>query len=415
MSASSSASRGAPALLFLFVSASFGLAACGQPAGNQTASASASASVARPPANAAASAPASSVATSSHPGAPMFAKYCALCHGPDAKGYAADNAPSLVNPTFLASASDAFLAQSIREGRPGTAMAGYGADRGGPLADADIATIIAFLRTKGPAYVPLPASPASGVASWGEELYERNCQACHGTRLSRATAPHLANAAFLSAASDEFLRHAITRGRPGTPMQSFAGALHPNQIDDLVTMFRSWSKNPPEKPQIPTEPPLEGPVVINPKGKTPSFTLREERYVPADQVKKAYDAKNRMVIIDARATSDWLSVRIPGSISVPYYQMTRLDGLPNDGTWILAYCACPHHASGAIVDELRKRGFTKTAVIDEGILEWQKRRYPIEGTGAEAARTAADAAAKAAASSKAPARGAPVPPAHPGH
>ncbi|MEP7121843.1 MAG: hypothetical protein ABJE95_13065, partial [Byssovorax sp.] len=29
-----------------------------------------------------------------------------------------------------------------------------------------------------------------------------------------------------------------------------------------------------------------------------------------------------------------------------------------------------------VVDELRKRGFKHTAVLDEGILEWKKREYP---------------------------------------
>jgi cytochrome c oxidase cbb3-type subunit 3/ubiquinol-cytochrome c reductase cytochrome c subunit len=72
-------------------------------------------------------------------------------------------------------------------------------------------------------------------------------------------------------------------------------------------------------------------------------------------------------------------MHIPGSISVPYYALGRLDALPRDSTWIIAYCACPHHASGTVVDELRKRGYDKTAIVDEGILEWNRRGYPIAG------------------------------------
>lgn len=128
-----------------------------------------------------------------------------------------------------------------------------------------------------------------------------------------------------------------------------------------------------------------GPVVINPGGKHPEFTLRGDRYVSIEQVKDALEAKQRIVIIDARATSDWLTMHIPGSVSVPYYLFSRLDEMPRDGTWITAYCACPHHASGVVVDELRKRGFKRTAVLDEGILEWKKRAYPTEGDGAAAA------------------------------
>ena len=49
---------------------------------------------------------------------------------------------------------------------------------------------------------------------------------------------------------------------------------------------------------------------------------------------------------------------------------------------MLAYCACPHHASGIIVDELRKLGYQHTAVIDEGILFWHQQGFPVEGTAA---------------------------------
>ena len=116
---------------------------------------------------------------------------------------------------------------------------------------------------------------------------------------------------------------------------------------------------------------------MNPKGRAPQFTLREDRFVPADDVKRALDEKRRMVLIDARPASEWIRGHIPGAISMPYYQIDRIKDLPRDGTWIIAYCACPHHASGVIVDELRKSGFKKTAVLDEGILVWQQRRYPI--------------------------------------
>ena len=302
-------------------------------------------------------------------GAAAFTKYCALCHAADATGYAADHAPSLVSTTFLATASNEYLARGIREGRPGTAMAGYGKLRGGPLDDDEVAAIIAFLRDRGPARERLSPKAVTGDATRGEAVYAANCQRCHGTRTDRGDAVHLANMSLLSAASDSFLRYAIVHGRPGTPMLSFQGALGEDEIDNVVAALRSWATPPPPERQAPPElPPLTNPV-INPNGKTPEFTLREDRYVPISEVKAALEAKKRIVIIDARATSDWLVMHIPGSISIPYYGYARLDELPKDETWITAYCACPHHASGVVVDELRKRGFKHTAVLDEGILE----------------------------------------------
>ena len=317
-------------------------------------------------------------------GAFAYGRYCALCHGADAQGYAADHAPSLVSRTFLESASDEFIARGIREGRPGTAMAGYGKVRGGPLEDQEVAAIITFLRAGGPIAVKLPATPSVGDVANGEAVYAASCKRCHGTRTDRGDAVHLANASFLSAASDAFLRYAIVHGRPGTPMPAFAGALSEAQIDDLVVMLRSWALPPEPVRALPPEPPPLGQPVINPGGKPPELTLRDGRYVPIAEVKRALDEKRRIVIIDARAVSDWYAMRIPGSISVPYYSFARLDGLPKDGTWITAYCACPHHASGAVVDELRRRGFSHTAVLDEGILEWKKRGYPIASEPAPA-------------------------------
>src|SRR5262245_32877421 len=56
-------------------------------------------------------------------GAALYASLCSVCHGADATGYKADHAPSLVNATFLESASDEQLRRSIVDGRPGTSMA----------------------------------------------------------------------------------------------------------------------------------------------------------------------------------------------------------------------------------------------------------------------------------------------------
>src|SRR5690606_5650333 len=103
--------------------------------------------------------------------------------------------------------------------------------------------------------------------------------------------------------------------------------------------------------------------------------------VPVDDVKRALDEGRRMVIIDARATSDWQREHITGAISVPYYALTGLDRVPNDGTWVIAYCACPHHASGVVVDELRRRGYPHAAVLDEGIRVWVERGYPVTRRG----------------------------------
>ncbi len=314
-------------------------------------------------------------------GAVLYGRYCALCHGPEGKGYAADNAPSLVTRSFLESASDAFIAGGIRVGRPGTAMAAYGKLRGGPLNETEIRSIVAFIRSKGPAFEPSTSVPASGDVERGAALYQAQCVSCHGTEQARSTAVWLFNPELLRSANANYLRHAITHGRPPTPMVAFGPTLGEQGVEDLVSFLQSKApQNPGAPPKVDVAALEKLPIVINPKGQTPSFTLRAGRFVGVDQVKAALDKKQRMIIIDARSPSDFIASHIPGAISNGYYDRAGLDRLKDDGTWIIAYCACPHHASGEVVDELRRRDFKNTAVLDEGILEWQHRGYPVVGT-----------------------------------
>jgi cytochrome c oxidase cbb3-type subunit III len=321
-------------------------------------------------------------------GQALYARYCQLCHAADATGYAADNAPSLVSPTFLATASDAFIASGIRLGRPETAMAAYGKQRGGPLDDGQIAAIVEFLRSKGPPATALPELTVSGDAARGAKLYARQCQSCHGGGKTPAKAPRLDNREFLAAASPAFLRHAIVHGRPPTPMPAFEKRLSASQVGDLLAWLGSLRTAAASAPRPPSATPpnaapsASAPVVIHPRGKPPEFTLRDGRFVSVEQVKRALDAKRRIIIVDARAPSDWIQFHIPGAISLPYYETAQFDRIPNDGTWVVAYCACPHHASGEVVDALRKRNYPHTAVLDEGILFWRSSGYALAGEAA---------------------------------
>jgi cytochrome c oxidase cbb3-type subunit III len=321
-----------------------------------------------------------------------FAKYCQLCHAKDGTGYAADNAPSLVSQTFLESATDELIAAGIRMGRPGTAMAAYGRTRGGPLDEGEIQNIVSFLRAKGPKNRALPPASSDGDVTRGATVFEKNCQTCHGNLTTRGNAVNLHNPELLAAASPAFLSYAVVNGRPPTPMPSFKDKLSEREVSDVVAWLWSF------KPALPAPAvkelavPKDLPVVISPKGKHPKFTLREERFVSVEQVKKALDAKQRIVIIDARSPSDWIQYHIPGALSVPYHDREQLERVPNDGTWVVAYCACPHHASGEVVDALRAKKYANTAVMDEGILFWKDRGYPLVGEAIKPGSTASSAA-----------------------
>jgi len=310
-------------------------------------------------------------------GRDLYLRYCALCHAKDGTGYAADNAPSLISRTFLESADDAFIASAIRLGRSRTAMGAYGKSRGGPLEERQIDAIVRFLRSHGTRARSLPGGPPNGDPTRGQAIFVTECESCHGTETERKTAINLFNPELLASASPAFLRYAIVHGRPPTPMPPFGGKLSTGEIEDLVAWLRSKAPAPSPVASAPPIASTDVPVVINPKGAPPKFTLRDERFVPAEEVKKALEERRRMVIVDARSPADWALERITGAISAPYYDEAALARIPNDGTWVVAYCACPHHASGEVVDKLRKRGYKRTAVLDEGILVWKQRGYPV--------------------------------------
>lgn len=310
-------------------------------------------------------------------GAQLYATYCDLCHGDEGQGYAADDANALRNETFLATASDEFLRDSILFGRPGTAMAAYGERAGGPLGAGDVDRLVAFIRAwqAGPSVATPEVAP--GDAEAAAPVYAAQCAACHGDRGQGETALSLNNPRFLASASDGFLRYAIEHGRPGTPMMAYGGSLTGSQMDDLVALLRSWQR-PVEEPGAPVRPALARQVVINPDGPHAELQLREGRFAPAAQVHEAFAGGRRLVILDARAPSDFHLGHIPGAVSTPYYHVDEVaDLLPRDGTWIIAYCGCPHAASGRVVDALRDRGFERTAVLDEGVFHWHEQGWPM--------------------------------------
>jgi cytochrome c oxidase cbb3-type subunit 3 len=325
--------------------------------------------------------PANAAAAAS--GAQLYGKYCALCHGAALEGYAADNAPALRSPTFLATASTAFLQSAIERGRAGTAMAGFGKIVGGPLESAEVDALIAFIRGDAGAPQPLAPKASTGDVAKGSRLYATHCESCHGTATQRGNAVHLANPMFLASASDAFLRVAIADGRPGTPMEPWKDDLGTTDIEDVIAYVRSLARPVPAAPVVPPSPAPAAPVVLNPDGKPPELALRLGRYASVADVAKAYAEKRRMILIDARPTSDYLRLHIPGAISVPYFDMRGLDAVPNDGTWIVSYCVCPHEESGRVLEELRKRGDPNPAVLDEGLFVWTKEGHPTKAASGQ--------------------------------
>ncbi len=152
-------------------------------------------------------------------GGALYAELCALCHGDQGEGYVVEGAPALGNQDFLAVASDDFLFAAIARGRPGTKMSPWSARLEGPLEDQQIQALVDFIRSwQAAPSVEVDDVPVIGSPRGGSQVFRIRCAVCHGENGQGDNAPSLNNTEFLEAASDGFIRYAITYGRRGTAM-----------------------------------------------------------------------------------------------------------------------------------------------------------------------------------------------------
>jgi cytochrome c oxidase cbb3-type subunit 3/ubiquinol-cytochrome c reductase cytochrome c subunit len=363
------------------------LGACNRarpPATRETASAASSVAAASSAAALAPAAPASSaVPADPVKGGQLYARMCVVCHGANGEGYRADAAPALAQPDFLASVTDDFLDFAIAIGRRGTTMSAWRNDQGGPLSAADVASVVAFMRTWQPhEHAPIDETLVPGDEAHGKAIFEKTCASCH---VPKGASVHIMNRQWLVHARPAFLRYAIAHGRPPTPMKGFADVLGQQGVNDVVAYLRSlpsWLV-PGELAGSSKPPPIPlGPVPLNAKGPEPRGFRAWPDATPVAAIWAAYEHKAKVGILDARAPSDYGQSHIANAVSVPYYDpVPYLDALPKN-VWLVCYCGCPHAESGALAKQLFDAGFHKVTILDEGYGAWTAAGHPTN-TGIE--------------------------------
>lgn len=86
-------------------------------------------------------------------GKTLFAANCASCHGPEGTG---GTGPTLNSKEHLSVADEQQLTNKISHGIPGTQMAGWGRERGGPFDEGEIKSVVAYLRSLAPTAPSVP-------------------------------------------------------------------------------------------------------------------------------------------------------------------------------------------------------------------------------------------------------------------
>ncbi|MFQ5408874.1 MAG: cytochrome c [Anaerolineales bacterium] len=227
-------------------------------------------------------------------GAAIYASTCAICHGENGQG--GESAPALNDPVRLAELSDAWYRSTISHGRPAKGMPTWGtvlspaqisdlvallgAWREGKTVSPDI-TLIRYLsnalyalrqfdRPDAEFYLRAALTQADSAQAeliqdtivmiqenqlfvaesslitllppeqMGQELFETNCAACHGSNGEGDLGPDLHANAFIQSKTDEELVAFVLQGRRGTGMDGFEGILLEDEVNNILILLRAW-------------------------------------------------------------------------------------------------------------------------------------------------------------------------------
>jgi mono/diheme cytochrome c family protein len=224
--------------------------------------------------------PGSDLNADAPPGERVYARHCAVCHGPDGHGNG-PAAPSL-HPRPRDFSRGIFKVKStpgaepptlddvratIRHGQPGSSMPGWH----DILSPAETDAVAEYVRSFGPH--PAWSSPggkpavaaellAAAAAEEGKQLYaDLGCPACHGSTgrgdggsatalkdvWGHADPPRDLTApwTFRGGSEPQSLARVIAHGMSGTPMPGYAEVAEPAQIAAVVAYLRSIARPPP--------------------------------------------------------------------------------------------------------------------------------------------------------------------------
>ncbi|TBU86190.1 cytochrome-c oxidase, cbb3-type subunit III [Phytopseudomonas dryadis] len=170
-------------------------------------------------------------------GGRLFATYCSICHGSDAKG--AVGFPNLTDQHWRWGGDAESIKTSILHGRIGTMPAW-----GEALGDAGVKNVAAYVR-HGLAKLPLPEGDQSDLAQ-GEQLFASTCVACHGadgSGLALLGAPDLTHpGGWIYGSSLAQLQQTIRYGRNGQ-MPAQEQYLGNDKVHLLAAYVLSLSRN----------------------------------------------------------------------------------------------------------------------------------------------------------------------------
>ncbi len=180
-------------------------------------------------------------------GSELYRQFCYACHEEGTETLLHDTldtaVPSIRHPDFLAVASEDFLVENIRLGRPGTSMPAWGATGGG-LTDEVIGRLVSYLLESREERRDITFVPSTDPdPENGERIFREECADCHGLTRYEGEASWLGSPGFQQTYSDAVIGHTIIYGREDTLMIGYGidgdGDLSDQEVSDVVGFIRT--------------------------------------------------------------------------------------------------------------------------------------------------------------------------------
>jgi mono/diheme cytochrome c family protein len=177
----------------------------------------------------------------------LYAMICSACHGKDGEGKNYEvyktGVPSLGNYDFMRVVSDEMIIFTLLHGRGSRQMASWLPMHSG-LQIHELDSLVSSLKAKyGFTDRFEEMVPETGRIQNGQQVYQMDCQICHGLNGKGDIGLPLNNRDFLSVASDRFLFNTIIYGRNtgGMPAWTHYGN---QELADLIRYIRTWGAGP---------------------------------------------------------------------------------------------------------------------------------------------------------------------------
>ncbi len=176
----------------------------------------------------------------------IYQAYCSVCHGDTGDGQSRARQglipppKDFTEPGIAASLTHEKMLVAVRDGKPGTAMAGWK----NRLSESEMVAVVDYISKR---FMRVHAAGLQAEASHGKNIYAEYCSVCHGDDGARARwtgaglnppPRNFTDRSIRDSLSRKQMIAAVTHGKPNTAMVGFGRQLNDQDIANVVDYIR---------------------------------------------------------------------------------------------------------------------------------------------------------------------------------